>query len=275
MTISVLISVYESEKPEYLEEALYSIWDKQIHKPNEIVLIQDGPISDDLKIVLNNWRTRLGSQLKFIENKENLGLTKSLNKGLKVASGNYIARMDSDDISLASRFQMQKDYLDRHPDVAIIGGALQEFDSEHDCLAVRHYPINNEEVLNYVYKASPLAHPTVMMRKNIFDNGLSYNEEYRTSQDIALWFDVLSRGYKIANLEEVVIKFRRDKDIFNRRSKQKAKNELKIYINGIRQIYGLFTWKYIYPIARYCFRMMPISVVKYFYDSNLRKKLLH
>lgn len=275
MKISVLMSVYKSEKPAYLDKSLQSVWDDQTLRPDEIVLIKDGPLGEELNQVIDNWQKKLGNSLVLLSNETNLGLTKSLNRGLKVAQGEYIARMDSDDISTPDRFRLQVDYLDSHPDIAVVGGALQEFDSNDPCLNIRHYPLTNDEVLRYIYKASPLAHPTVMMRKSIFSDGLTYNEQYRTSQDIALWFDVIAAGYKIGNLNDITIHFRRDGDVFKRRSREKAKNELKIYLNGIRRLYGPITWKYIYPLARFCFRMMPVKVVKAIYGSKLRKAILN
>lgn len=273
-TISVIISVYRAEKPDYLTAALKSIWNDQFIKPNEIILIKDGPLGEDLEQIISHWKSIIGKKLLILVNSNNLGLTKSLNKGIAASSGEYIARMDSDDISMPERFQKQIQYLNLHPEVDIVGGSLQEFDATNDNLGTRHYPRTNEDVLRYIYKASPLAHPTVMMRRQIFDNGLSYNEKYRTSQDIALWFNALTKGYKIANLEDIVLKFRRDGNIFKRRSKEKAKNELEIYFSGIHSLYGFFTWKYIYPISRYIFRLMPVSLVKLIYGSNLRKRLL-
>lgn len=274
MDISVLMSVYRSEKPTYLDRALRSVWDDQTLRPDEIVLIQDGPVGQELADVISNWSTKLGSKFKLLKNVQNIGLTKSLNRGLKTAKGKYIARMDSDDISAPTRFEKQKEYLDTHPDVSVVGGYLQEFDAQNENLGVRKYPLTNEMVLKYIYKASPLAHPTVMMRREIFDNGLNYDERFRTSQDIALWYDVLNAGYKIGNLDVVTIYFRREGDVFKRRSKEKAKNEFKIYINGIRRIYGIISWRYAYPLARYIFRMMPTSVVAKIYGSTLRTKIL-
>lgn len=275
MSVSVLISVYKSERPEFLQRALQSVWDDQTLKPDEIVLIEDGPLTQDLLNVLGDWKNRLGDKLQLIINKQNLGLTKSLNKGLKVCRGIYIARMDSDDISMPHRFEAQCNYLDTHPDISVVGGSLQEFNADCDNLGIRHYPISNVEARKYIRKASPLAHPTVMMRREMFDNGLMYDERFRTSQDIALWFDVLASGRKIANLNEVTIKFRRDGDVFKRRSRDKAKNELKIYLHGIKRLYGSFNPYYIFPIARFIFRMMPVGVVKAIYGSQIRSKFLH
>ena len=275
MSISVLISVYQSERPEYLNRALQSVWDDQTLKPDEIVLIEDGPLTQNLLNVLDNWKKLLGDKLQLIINEQNLGVTKSLNRGLKVCRGIYIARMDSDDISMPHRFEAQCNYLDTHPHISVVGGSLQEFNADCDNLGIRHYPPSNIEARKYIRKASPLAHPTVMMRREMFDNGLIYDERFRTSQDIALWFDVLASGRKIANLSEVTIKFRRDGDVFKRRSRDKAKNELKIYLHGIKRLYGTFNPYYIFPIARFIFRMMPVGIVKAIYGSQIRSKFLH
>lgn len=273
-TISVLMSVYKSERPAFFDMSLRSIWTDQILKPNEIIIIKDGPLGKDLDSIIDQWKNTIGEKLKVLENKENIGLTKSLNKGIKEADSDYIARMDSDDISDPLRFSIQKEYLDSHQDVSVIGGSIMEFDSEHQNLGIRKFPLDNDEVLKYIHKASPLAHPTVMIRKSIFDNGLQYNENYRTSQDIALWFDVLKSGYKIGNLNEITLKFRREGDVFKRRSKAKAINELKIYLKGIYSLNGILSWKYLFPIARFCFRMMPVSVVRYIYGTTVRTRIL-
>lgn len=274
MTISVLMSVYRSEKAAFLDAALRSVWTEQTLRPNEIVLIEDGPLGDDLTVVINQWQLELGDQLHIVKNEKNLGLTKSLNKGLAVATGDLIARMDSDDISDPNRFVRQVKFLMEHPEIGIVGGSLREFNEDCDNLRVRHYPLTHDDAVRYICKASPLAHPTVMMRRSIFDDGLRYNEKYRMSQDIALWFDAIMRGYRIANIPEVTINFRSDGDVFKRRSKAKAWNEFNIYMNGIFRMNGLFTLKYRYPIARFLFRLMPPIIVKSIYGSNLRTKFL-
>lgn len=274
MKLSVLMSVYKSENPQYLDRSLQSIWTDQTLKPNQIVLIEDGPLGKELNKIIDKWKLHLSEKLYIVRNNENIGLTKSLNRGLKVVTGQFIARMDSDDIAHPLRFERQIKFLSTHPDVAVVGGSIQEFNDSCECLNIRHYPSDNIAVLRYIHKASPLAHPAVMMRKSIFDAGLSYNEQYRTSQDIALWFDVLCRGFKIANINDIVLYFRRDDEVFKRRSKKKAINEFKIYISGIHRLYGLFSWRYIYPVMRFAFRMMPQSIIKKIYGGRIRKKLL-
>lgn len=274
MTISVLMSVYRSERDIHLERSLKSVWDDQTLKPQEIVLIEDGPLTEELYAVIERWKKDLGDKLIVTKNETNLGLTKSLNRGLDIAHGELIARMDSDDISEPKRFELQVNYLLEHPDIDIVGGSLKEFNDQNDCLRIRHYPLTHQDVLKYIPKACPLAHPTVMMRRRIFDEGLRYNEKYRMSQDIALWYDAIMAGYKIANVPDITINFRSEGAVFKRRSRAKAWNEFKIYMGGIYRLHGIFTPLYRYPFSRLAFRLMPPWVVKKVYQSKIRSKLL-
>ena len=315
------MSVYKSEKGPLLERALQSVWDDQTRKPDQIVLIEDGPLPAELEEVVlrvakrHSRAQRLQAAFKRPDGSSRLksgeaafkgadacsraaelrargltegeipvmtvvklpvngGLTKALNVGLQHVTGNLIARMDSDDIAAPNRFELQERFLEEHPDIDIVGGSMQEFDDEHECLNVRHYPQTHEEACKYIVKACPLAHPAVMMRKRMFDEGLKYDERYRMSQDIKLWYDAILAGYKIANLPDVCLYFRQQGDVFRRRSRVKAWNEFKIYMNGIYRMHGLFTLAYRYPIARYIFRNLPPSMVKRIYESGMRKRVL-
>lgn len=277
-SVSVLISVYKNEKLISLKQALDSVWASQTLKPNQIVLVEDGPLPKELEEEIDNSKLRIENSsstvMTVVKLPVNGGLTKALNEGLKYVTGDLIARMDSDDISESHRFERQVAYLESHPDVDIISGALQEFDSENECLNVRHYPQTHEECVKFIVKACPLAHPSVMMRRRIFDEGLKYDERYRMSQDIKLWYDAVLAGYRLGNIPEVTLLFRREGDVFRRRSRAKAWNEFKIYMNGIYRLKGLFTLSYRYPIARYIFRNLPPSMVKSIYGSSLRNKVL-
>lgn len=274
MTISVLMATYSQMKAEYLSQAFDSIWTKQTLRPDQIVLVEDGPLSQEQESLITDWKERLGDKMVICKNAENMGLTKSLNVGLKQVTSDLIARVDSDDISAPDRFRLQHDYLMAHPEIDILGGSSQEFNDDNSCICVRTYPKSNEEVRKYILKASPLAHPSVMMRSRIFREGLKYDERYRTSQDIALWYDALLAGYKISNLSETVLYFRRSKGVMKRRANEKAKNEFIIYMKGIYHMKGLFTTSYVYPIARYIIRNLPLPIISWFYDSRLRAGVL-
>ena len=275
MKISVLMSVYRSEKPQYLDRALQSVWDDQVRKPDEIILVQDGPLGDELLQVIEKWQTKLSNVLVLIINEVNIGLTKSLNKGIRVAKGDYIARMDSDDISLPNRFEMQEKFLDEHPSVYVVGGAIQEFNDEDGIIGERHFPKDTAEAIHYIHKASPFAHPAVMIRRGLFDEGVMYNEAYRTTQDLALWFDVLKAKHQVANLDDFVLKFRRDSNVYQRRkNKEDSRLEMKIHLKGIKDLFGFSPIKSLYPIARFTMRLLPNSLINFIYNSRLRVKLL-
>lgn len=277
MTISVLMSVYCTETGKNLDRALRSVWDDQTLKPSQIVLVEDGPIPAELEEIVESYKFTVSEgdgTFSIVKLQENVGLTKALNAGLKQVKRDLIARMDSDDISEPHRFERQVKYLEEHPEVDIISGSLQEFDAENECLNVRHYPLTHEEAVKYIVKASPFAHPAVMMRRRIFDEGLKYDERYRMSQDIKLWFDALQAGCRFGNIPEVVLYFRREGDVYRRRSRAKAWNEFQIYMHGIYQMKGLFTTAYRFPIARYLFRNLPPVVVKWIYGSSVRNRVL-
>ena len=241
-------------------------------------MIEDGAIPEELELIIDSFQLRVNAsgvaKMVVVKLPVNGGLTKALNAGIKHVTGDLIARMDSDDISAQQRFELQEKFLLENPEIDILGGSMQEFDDEHECLNVRHYPLTHEDACKYIVKACPLAHPAVMMRRRIFDEGLHYDERYRMSQDIKLWYDAILAGCRMANLQEIVLFFRQQGDVFRRRSRVKAWNEFKIYMNGIYRMHGLFTLAYRYPIARYVFRNLPPSLVKKIYESGIRKKVL-
>lgn len=273
--ISILMSVYKSEKPAFLDRALQSVWDDQSVKPDKIVLVQDGPVGDELSEVLNQWEKKLGDDLCLLKNDINIGLTKSLIKGLSQITTKYVARMDSDDISLSDRFQKQLAFLEENPNISVVGCGIQEFSERNDNMGVRRYPRTTKDAIKTIYKANPLAHPAVMMRMSMFREGISYNPNYRTTQDLALWLDVLAAGYEVANLDEILLKFRREDAIYHRRANRKDSwLELKIHERGIYKLYGFSPIKSLFPIARYAVRLLPGSMIKSIYNGKLRKKIV-
>ena len=275
LTLSVLMAVYRKDKSDYLDRALKSVWDEQTLRPEKIILIEDGPLDESLQTVISRWKIKIGNVLCLCLNKEHQGLTKCLNIGLRQVHTTLVARMDSDDISLPFRFEQQVRYLRQHPEIDILGGAIKEFNNECKCLNIRQYPLTHEKAVRYLLRASPLSHPAVMMRMRIFHQGLSYDERFNTSQDIALWFEAVSRGFRLSNLNEVVLSYRRENTFYERRSKAKARNECLIYLKGIYRLKGPFSFAYIYPLVRYCFRLFPLPIIKVIYNSRFRDFILN
>lgn len=272
MTLSVLMSVYKSEKPEYLDTSLESVIKNQTLRPNNVIIVEDGPLTAELYCVISKWCNNRDVPVTIIKNDENLGLTKSLNRGLEYVNTDLVARMDSDDIARPNRFELQVKFFNEHPDIDILGGAIHEIDEMGNDLCDRYYPLDHSSVSKSICKANPIAHPTVMIRKRVFDSGLKYNERFRTNQDLALWFDCLLAGFRIANLPTIILNFRRQKSVYKRRRKKKNLwREFRIYCIGIRRTDGLISYKYIFPIVRFCLKLMPTFIVRWAYNSRIRR----
>ena len=273
MTIAVLMSVYKSEKGVYLDRALKSVWDDQTYKPSQIILVEDGPLTSELYDVIANWEKRLPDVMCILINENNVGLTVSLNKGLKKVTSDYIARMDTDDQSVPKRFELQVDFLNKNPNIDVVGGAIQIVDKIGIPKYIKHTKLTHEEMLKQICWKCPLMHPTVMMRNTMFtDKGLSYDERFRNSQDIALWVDAIMAGCKLANIPDVLLNFTEDEDVYRRRGKVRALNEYKSFARAAKNIYGRYSPRRILPILRYMFRRMPIGLIKVAYNSKWMKK---
>ena len=271
-TLSVLISVYKSEKPCYLDSSLESVIKNQTLKPNNVIIVEDGPLTTGLYDVISKWCNNPDVPITIIKNEVNMGLTKSLNRGLEYVNTDLVARMDSDDMARPNRFELQVKFFYENPNIDILGGAIHEIDENGNDLCDRYYPLDHESVCKSICKANPIAHPTVMIRKRVFDSGLKYNERFRTNQDLALWFDCILAGYKLANLRNVILLFRRQSSVYNRRKKKKNLwREFYIYCDGIFRLNGIFTIKYAYPIMRLCLKLLPTPIVKWAYNSRIRR----
>jgi len=273
MTISILISTYKRERPAYLNAALQSIWTDQTRKPDQIVLVEDGPLTDELEEVVQKWKSAIGEALTIVANKENRGLAMALNDGLSHATGDLIARMDSDDVATPSRLRLQEQYMEAHEDVDILGGAIHEFNDDGTLDIVRQYPTDMHEVRSTIHRASPLAHPTVMFRRRFFDAGFRYSNKHYICEDITLWFEAVKAGRIINNLPDVLLNFRRNNSVMQRRGRKKAWSEFRAYCEGIYGLHGAFSPKSLYPVARLMLRLSPTWLIRRAYNSRARRRL--
>lgn len=269
MRISVLLSLYEKENPVYFDRSLRSIWDDQIRKPDEIVLVEDGPITEDLEMILKKWQ-ELIPVLTVVKLEINQGLPVALNEGAKYCDCDYVARMDTDDIALPERFMWQEDFLTKHPEIAVLGGGVIEFSDEDGDMLPRMMPQTTKDIKAAIIKTCPFIHPTVCIKKELFEKGIKYNPESRKFQDLEYWFKILAAGYEVANLNKVLIKFRKDPFMYKKRNNA-ASRELKIMFKGIYSLYGIFTWKYLYPLVHYLYRLLPPKVCLYLYKHFIVK----
>ena len=221
---SVLMSVYYKEQPDFLDLSLDSVIDKQTLKPTEVVIVKDGELTDELEKVLNKYKKNYPDIIKFVPLKENCGLGIALQKGLKECSYDYVMIMDTDDVACPNRFEKQIEYMEKHPDVSIIGGTIGEFnDSPDEELRIKTMPLTYNEVFEYSKFRNPLNHMTVCFRKkDVLDVGNYQPLLYL--EDQYLWSRMLVAGKKMENIPDLLVKVRIGNGFYERRG---SKNYVK------------------------------------------------
>ena len=271
MKIAFLITVYKNDKLEYFREAIESITNQDYGFENiNIYLGIDGELPSNIQSYINS-----NDQLfyKIVQNKNNKGLAFTLNRLIDILEEEeYVFRMDSDDICKIDRVSKQINFMKENENITIIGGAIEEITEGGFIKMTRTYPKSTAEAKKFIPKASIFAHPAVCFRKHFFDKGFRYSEQYRFSQDLALWYDALANGFEVSNIDDVVLQLRVAKDFYKRRSYKRAFGEFVIYWNGIKKLYG-YNYRLIYPILRLMTRLMPPFIVKIIYSEKFRKIL--
>lgn len=196
-SISVLMSVFNSEK--YLKEAIESILN-QTFTNFEFLIINDGSNDDSRNIILSFSDPRI----VLIDNENNIGLTRSLNKGIESARGKYIARMDADDISMPTRLEKQVNFLNENLQIGLLGTWFEYFPGG----PVIKPPCKHEEIYAQLFKNNPVAHPSVMLRRSVLiENKCLYNNKFKKAQDYELWSRLIEKT-RVANLPEVLLLYR-------------------------------------------------------------------
>lgn len=222
---SVLMSVYYKEQAEYLDKALESVLINQTLKPSELVLVADGQLTNELYRTIDKYK-ELFHNLRLLQLPQNVGLGKALNEGLKHCSYEWVARMDSDDISMPERFERQFEYVKLNPEIDVLGTALSEFENNpNEITAIKKCP---HSVDSYIKFRSPLNHPTVIYKKSeVLSAGGYIHCPYM--EDYHLWIRMYSAGSKLTSLNESYYLFKMDSDTLKRRGgKQYVRSEYQI-----------------------------------------------
>jgi len=216
--LSVVMSVYNGEK--HLHEAVNSILN-QTFTDFEFIITNDGS-SDKPSEILESFadlRIRLIHQ-------ENIGLTKSLNRGLKCATGEYIARMDADDISAPDRFERQIRHFEQNPQIGLVGTQFLIIDDEGKEFEASKYPLENAKIKETLLKSNAFCHGAVMFRRGLLGIAGYYREQFTCAQDFDFWLR-LSEHTNVANLDSVLYKLRRSiKSITRKKTSQQLNHHL-------------------------------------------------
>lgn len=228
LSFSVLISLYGREKPSFFREAFKSIYDEQTLKPDQIVLVLDGALPADLQAEVEKVRDATGPILSIVQLPSNQGLATALNTGMKYCAHEWIFRMDTDDIALPNRFQVQAQYLEKHADIDVLGSLMEEFDASNSNYSVmRHVPEKHEDIVKFAKSRNPINHPVCCFKKSVAEKAGGYPLVY--PEDYFLWIKLIQAGYKLHNLQTPLLKMRTGEAFIKRRGTDMLKGELRTY----------------------------------------------
>jgi glycosyltransferase involved in cell wall biosynthesis len=199
--ISVVMPAYNAE--DFIAEAIDSILG-QTCQDFELIIIDDAS-TDKTSVIIEQY-TKKDNRLRVYRNKSNKGIGANRSYGVKLAKGRYICWQDADDISIPERLQLQKDYLDNHPSVGVVGGFIEFFD-EKSTGPVRTYAETDSSLRKSIFRYNPVAQPASMFRRECFDKVGLYDESYKVSEDLEMLFRV-GVYYEFANVQQVVLKYR-------------------------------------------------------------------
>ena len=237
---SVLMSLYLKEKPEYLNEALKSVINQTV-KPNEIVIIYDGPITTELKNVVKQYVSNNPGLIKIIDNPENKGLGLALADGVPQCTYELIARMDTDDICRKDRFEKQLEEFVKDPRLDICGSHILEFEEkEENIVARRRVPLVDKDIKEYQKRRDGFNHVSVMFKKKSVLAAGNY-QSCLLMEDTLLWANMFMNGAKGKNIDDYLVYVRIGKDMYERRG---GFDYYKKYKAGRRKVYetGYISW---------------------------------
>lgn len=265
--ISVIMGIYNCAP--YLQEALDSLY-AQTFQDFEIILCDDGSSDDTYQIALENHKQH--SNVILLKNPQNFGLNQTLNNCLAVAKGEYIARMDGDDISLPTRFEKEVQFLDEHPEYAIVSAPMIYFDEngEFGRGAIRGGE-QTKEAFNY---EPPFCHAPSMVRREAYVgvNGYTVDKRLLRMEDYNLWMKMYLAGYKGYNINEYLYSMRDDRNAIKRRTFLGVKNGIYAHWLAYRKLDLSFVKWLTYSIGKFLKWVIPTNLYKYLHKKKIKIK---
>lgn len=268
---SVLMSLYIKERPEYLKESLDSVLNQTV-RPNQIVVVKDGPLTEELEAVLELFVSEENGLYTVVPLEQNQGLGLALREGIQHCNYELIARMDTDDIARKDRFELQLAEFEKDPDLDICGSHVLEFEGSIDnIVAKRTVPLTDFEIKKYQKRRDGFNHPAVMFRKSkVLESG-NY-QSCPLMEDTYLWVNMFLHNAKAKNIDDFLLYFRVGKDMFERRGGWKY---YKKYKQGRKMVYktGYISWlDYHYTLlAQIVVALMPNKIRGWFFKRVLHK----
>ena len=271
---SVLSSIYYKEDPHAFHACMESIWIHQSIKPSEMILVEDGELTSELSKEIEFWSSKLGSILKIIKIKENVGTGKAKNLGLQHCSHEIICIVDTDDICVENRFKLQLGYFKKHPEITILGGQIIEFiENINNSSGSRHVPEEHDALVKYAQKQSPFNNMTIAYKKEHILNVGGY-QHHLWMEDYNLFLRLIAANYKLHNLNDILVYARVDNGMHGRRKGlayiksefQLMKTKINLQLQSPLQAFIIF-------FLRSSVRLLPSKILASIYNIFLRKKV--
>ena len=250
--VSVIMGVYNSKNKKQLSDSIESIL-SQTFDYFEFIIYNDGSVDDTLE-VLKRYESQ-DNRIIVLSNDKNNGLAYSLNKCIERATGEYIARMDSDDISVANRLEKQVTFLSLNKEISIVGSNAYLID-DNGVWGNRLKP--EKPTKKYFYKGTPFIHPTVMIKSDVYKKLHGYSVEKTTLrlEDFDFFMRAYSMGYLGANIQESLLYYREDLNAYKKRLYKYRVDELKIRLRGYKSL-GMLPLGYVFAIKPLIVGLIP------------------
>lgn len=261
--ISIIMGIYNCEST--LSESIDSIL-AQTYRNWQLILCDDGSIDSTLQIA-QQYQKNTPGKIILLSNRKNEGLNKTLNKCLRYADGDFIARMDGDDISLPDRFEKEVQFLENHPEYAIVSTPMIYFDSKG---IFRVGKGGKEPTLNSFSKGTPFCHAPCMIRAEAYKKVNGYSEDTKRIrvEDWDLWIRMYENGYKGYILNEPLYKMRDDRDAYSRRRFKYRLNEARVSASAVKKL-KLSPIYYVWVLKPICVGILP----KFLYDILHKRQM--
>ena len=263
MRVSIIMGAYNVEKT--LSRAIESILN-QTYKDWEFVICDDGS-SDNTFGILQQYKNQYPERFVILQNRENKGLTYTLNHCLEKVSSEYIARMDADDISLPDRLKIQVEFLDANPEYAFAGCAVERFDEGG--VWKKCYLKEGSPSKECFFKSSGFTHPTIMIRKKALDSVHNYREAWFTNrcEDYDLWMRLYANGYKGYNIDRILFQYYEGKDSFPKRKYKYRIGEAVMRAKGYASL-NMYPKGLLFVLKPLVAGLLPPKLVKIIHGSK-------
>jgi glycosyltransferase involved in cell wall biosynthesis len=216
--LAVIMSIYKNDRLEFVRQSVQSILD-QTFTDFHYYLIFDGPVAADVELYITSLTDE---RIRFFRLESNNGLAAALNFLLEIVMKNpeykFIARMDADDISMPERFEKQRDCLIEKPEITVLGCWSEEIDEFGNHLAFLKLPADHKSLTRRYFTRSPFVHPSVMFNRKLVEIAGKYPTDTYLMEDNVLWGRALKAGLLFSNIQGCLLKYRLDKNFFNRKS---------------------------------------------------------